>query len=206
MKRIIAILMAALLIVAMAIPVFADEAATGEAETTSSAGEFAYDAESGTIKGSYEAEGLVEIWMDGKLAGSDSINKPAEVGTTHTIDVYVDGVKVGDTYTVEAVAPVEEPTEEPKEEPTEEPKEEPTEEPKEEPTEEPKEEPTPTAPTDKTDDKTTDTTQKPAKADTTKAAATNVPKTGDAENMGTFMVLGLAAALTLVAAKRIKSR
>ena len=36
--------------------------------------------------------------------------------------------------------------------------------------------------------------------------ASNVPKTGDAENMGTFMVLGLAAALTLVAAKRIKSR
>ncbi len=37
-------------------------------------------------------------------------------------------------------------------------------------------------------------------------SATGVPKTGDNENMGAFMVLGLGAALVLVATKRIKSR
>ncbi len=211
MKKFGTIILAVLLMMVMAIPVFADEATTTEAPM------FTYA--DGHISGSYDSEGLINIYVDDELAGGSKLNVEVTDGE-HTVKVYENGVLVHtETVTAETPEPVpptpenpdqpEEPGEQ--EEPTPGEQVEPTPGEQVEPTPGEQVEPTPgeqenPAPSDKTDDKSsTNTSQTTTKTDTTKKA-TNVPKTGDAENMGAFMVLGLAAALTLVAAKRIKSR
>ena len=68
------------------------------AALATSAFAFSYDISTKRITGSYDADGNVEIWMDGRLAGGNILNVSAEEGL-HTIEVYVNG-KLVKTETV----------------------------------------------------------------------------------------------------------
>ena len=190
MKRFGAIILAVLLMTLMAVPVLAEEtpATDAPAATEEATEEGFFTFADGSISGSYESDGLVNIYLNDELAGGSTLNVPisTEEEGVYTITVYENGKLV---HTEEVQAGAQEPIVEP-EDPG-----------QEEPVDPTPADPTPADPT---------TPEKPAdnSGSTTpsKTPASNVPKTGDAENMGTFMVLGLGAALTLAAAKRVKSR
>lgn len=54
---------------------------------------FTYDPETGRISGEIIADGNVEIWLDGALAGGSRLSVEAGNGE-HTVEVFVNGVKI----------------------------------------------------------------------------------------------------------------
>lgn len=204
MKKFTTIILAVLLMMLMTVPALAEET-TEVTEATEEEGLFTFA--DGHISGSYESDGLVNIYLNDELAGGSTLNIPisAEEEGLYTVKVYENGVLV---YTQEVQAGAQEPIVDPEDPGTEDPG---TDEPgTEDPgTDQPSDNPTPTpGTTDNTNTNTNTNTSTNTSTNTNSGTktATNVPKTGDAENMGAFMVLGLGAALTLVAAKRVKSR
>ena len=187
MKKFASLLIVALLMMVMA---------------TSALAEFAYNAETGRISGSYTADGNVEIWVNGELAGGSKLNVPAEAGKTYTIDVFVDGKKVATETVTTGAKPTAEPTVAPTAEPTAVPTAEPTAEPTAVPTAEPTAEPTvaptavPTAVPTVAPTAEPEPTKKPSGS-----KSSDVPKTGE----NTTVVIGVVA-LMAVAAVVLASR
>ena len=183
MKKFASLLIVALLMMVMA---------------TSALAEFAYNAETGRISGSYTADGNVEIWVNGELAGGSKLNVPAEAGKTYTIDVFVDGKKVATETVTTAAKPTAEPTVAPTAEPTAVPTAEPTAVPTAVPTAEPTVAPTavPTAVPTVAPTAEPEPTKKPSGS-----KSSDVPKTGE----NTTVVIGVVA-LMAVAAVVLASR
>lgn len=96
MKKIISILLIAVLALALSCAAFAD---------------YSYNAETGKITGSTEGlTGWVEHYVNGSAAGGDTLSINAVEGETYTIEVYENGALVN-TVVVTAEAPVVEPEE-----------------------------------------------------------------------------------------------
>ncbi|MBQ1556723.1 MAG: hypothetical protein IIZ69_00640 [Pseudomonas sp.] len=195
MKKFASLLIVALLMMVMA---------------TSALAEFAYNAETGRISGSYTADGNVEIWVNGELAGGSKLNVPAEAGKTYTIDVFVDGKKVATETVTTGAKPTAEPTVAPTAEPTAVPTAEPTAEPTAVPTAEPTAVPTAVPTAEPTVAPTAVPTAVPTVAPTAEPEPTkkpsgskssDVPKTGE----NTTVVIGVVA-LMAVAAVVLASR
>ena len=173
MKKFVSLIVAVLLICMISIPALA----------------FSYDADTHRISGSYAADGNVEIWVDGSLAGGSNLNVTVSDGN-HTIDVYVNGTKVhSETVFAGAPAPTAEPTVEPTEAPTAEPTVEPT-----------------TVPTAQPDIATQSPTQVPTPTQQTGGSSSghsgsDVPKTGEDMSM-VYAMVGLMAAAAVVLASR----
>ena len=77
MKRVSALIVAGLVTALTVVPAMADT--------------FSYDAESGKISGNYESDGLINIYVDGELAGGDSLITDAEANKQYTVEVYENG-------------------------------------------------------------------------------------------------------------------
>ena len=77
MKKIISLLIVAVMVFALA----------------TSAAAYSFNAETGRLTGSYDGEGNIETWVDGAFAGGKTLDVKVADGT-HTIDVFVNGVKV----------------------------------------------------------------------------------------------------------------
>lgn len=154
MKKIISLVLVAVLALALSCSAFA----------------YGYDAETGKITGSYEADGWVETYVNGAPAGGNTLSFKAVEGETYVIEVLVDGELVL-TETIVAEAPGEQPTEPPVE--TEEPTEPPVE------TDEPADPTNPPAETEKPAEKPADNGKDP------------VPKTGESNFV--LVLLGLIA-------------
>lgn len=193
MKKIISILLIAVLALALSCAAFAD---------------YSYNAETGKITGSTEGlTGWVEHYVNGSAAGGDTLSINAVEGETYTIEVYENGALVN-TVVVTAEAPVVEPEQptdpvEPEhptdpvepEQPTDpvEP-EEPTDPVEPEEPEDPADPVTPSEPDDKDEEPKVDENGKD-----------NVPKTGESDIVFillTVIVLGTAATI-LVSRKNV---
>ena len=196
MKKFVCVLIAAFLMLTLA----------------SAALAFSYDESSGRITGSYSADGNVEIWLDGRLAGGSRLSVSASEGS-HTVQLYVDGQLVKTETVVVPGKATQAPTEAPTAEPTEAPTAEPTEVPTEAPTDEPVA-PATQAPTQAPAEPTEAPTKAPTAAPTTAPTAdsgsgssgsSDVPKTGDTSNLA---IVGGAMALAAIglAATKAKSR
>ena len=77
MKKLVRVMLALALIVAMVLPVYAAEVYT-------------YDTETGRISGEYKSEGLVNTYIDGKLVGAEKTNVDVDFGS-HKVEVFVNG-------------------------------------------------------------------------------------------------------------------
>lgn len=96
MKKIISVLLIAVLALALSCAAFAD---------------YSYNPETGKITGSTEGlTGWVEHYVNGSAAGGDTLSINAVEGETYTIEVYENGALVN-TVVVTAEAPVVEPEE-----------------------------------------------------------------------------------------------
>ena len=185
MKKFVSLLIVAVLMVVMA--------------TSAFAASYTYDAATGKVTGGHSADGNVEIYLDGELAGGNKLSATVTAVGKHTVKTYVDGELI-DTWTFvvepeETEAPA---TEEPTPTPTAEPTPTPviTAEPTPTPviTEAPKTE-APKTEAPKTEaPKTTAPTTDPTKAPSTDND--DVPKTGDATTTFVFVIV---AAMLLAA-------
>lgn len=83
MKKRLILIFALVLVFLMAVSAFAE----------SGNHVFTYDPDTGRISGEVNANGNVEIWLDGALAGGSRLSVEVEDGV-HTVETFVDGVSI----------------------------------------------------------------------------------------------------------------
>ena len=193
MKRVSALIVAGLVTALTVVPAMADT--------------FSYDAESGKISGNYESDGLINIYVDGDLAGGDSLITDAEANKQYTVEVYENGelvlTEVVDTTVVEPTNddPSPAPTEPTNDDPAPAPTEPTNDDPAPAPAEPTNDDPAP-APAEVTVTPTPEPSTPPSPAPTKKTDAAgkdSVPKTGEFDYaIPAVSILALGAAGMLI--------